>query len=279
MTEHVTPGFQDVDAQADPGGFVVAMDETAQWAAVRHLRAWERVSLALRPGERVLDVGCGQGGAAMVLAPDVAPDGVVVGIDRSEEMLAAGRRVAAAAGVTGLELRQGDALAIDEPDASFDAARCERTFQWLDDQPRAMAELVRVLRPGGRVVVTDTDWRTFAADHPDPEAFDAYLGAMQAMRGPASAAGGTLRRLALDAGLEDVAVEVAAHVWDRWDPETEPGPAGFPPIGPVIARLVEQGLIDDDLARRFVEGAEASARADRLFMTVTMVAVYGRKPG
>ena len=279
MTERVAKGFTDVDAQEDPGRFVAAMDVTSQWPAVRHLRAWERVRLALQPGERLLDVGCGHGAAAMALAGDLQPGGEVVGVDRSDEMLSAGRQAAATAGVEGVTFRSGDALALDEPDASFDAARSERTFQWLDDPAQAMTELVRVVRPGGRVAVADTDWRTFAADHPDAEAFDAYLGAMQAMRGPASAAGGTLRRLALDAGLEDVAVEVAAHVWDRWDPDTEPGPAGFPPIGPVVARLVEQGLIDADLARRFIEGAEASARADRLFMTVTMVAVYGRKPG
>jgi ubiquinone/menaquinone biosynthesis C-methylase UbiE len=277
MTERVAKGFSDVDAQEEPGRFVAAMDVTSQWPAVRHLRAWERVQLALQPGERLLDVGCGHGAAAMALAGDLQPGGEVVGIDRSDEMLSAGRQAAATADVEGMTFRSGDALALDEPDASFDAARSERTFQWLDDLPKAMAELVRVVRSGGRVVVTDTDWRTFSSDHGDVEAFDAFLGGMQAMRGPSAGAGGMLRRLALDAGLVDVAVEVATHVWDRWDPDTEPAPSGFPPLDVVTAQLVDVGLIDAGLARRYVDGARDAARRDRLFMTVTMVAVAGRK--
>ena len=279
MTERVAKGFTDVDAQEDPGRFVAAMDVTSQWPAVRHLRAWERVRLALQPGERLLDVGCGHGAAAMALAGDLQPGGEVVGVDRSDEMLSAGRQAAATAGVAGVAFRNGDALALDEPDASFDAARSERTFQWLDDPAQAMTELVRVVRPGGRVVVTDTDWRTFTSDHGDAEAFDAFIGGMHAMRGPSAGAGGMLRRLALDAGLVDVVVEVATHVWDRWDPDTEPAPAGFLPLDVVTVQLVDAGLIDAELARRYVDGARDAARRDRLFMTVTMVAVYGRKPG
>lgn len=279
MTEHGVIGFRDVDRHEDPAAFVSAMDVTATWPAVRHLRAWERAQLALQPGERLLDVGCGQGTAALALAGDVGPDGEVVAVDRSTEMLDAGRQTAAAAGVVGVTFRNGDALALDEPDASFDAARSERTFQWLDDPALAMAELVRVVRPGGRVVVTDTDWRTMAADHTDVEAYDAFVAGWRTMRGPSAAAGAMLRRLALDAGLVEVAVEAATHVWDRWDPDAEPSPPGFPPIDIVSGQLVEAGLLEPGLARRYLDGARDAARRDRFFMTVTMVAVAGRTPG
>lgn len=271
------PGFQDVDAQDDPARMVATMDATAGWPAVQHLRAWERRQLALQPGERLLDVGCGDAGAAVALAADLLPGGSVLGIDRSEEMLAAGRQRAEDNGLTCVELRTGDATALDEPDASFDAARSERTFQWLDDPAGAMAEMVRVVRPGGRLVVADSDWRTFAVDHPDSEALAAFLGAMSARRGEAAGVGGALRRLARDAGLVDVRTEVATHVWDAWDPDSGPA-AGFLPVRRVVAQLAEDGALDLELGRRFADGLEDAARRDRLFMTLTMVAVYGRRP-
>ena len=278
MSEESAPGFSDVDAQDDPARFVAAMDATARWPAVQHLRAWERQQLALRPDERLLDVGCGYGGAAAALSADLLPGGSVVGVDRSQEMIDAGRRMAEDSGLTCLELRTGDAAALDEPDASFDAARSERTFQWLDDPAGALAEMARVVRPGGRIVVTDSDWRTYAADHPDREALAAFLGAMSARRGEAAGVGGALRRLALDAGLVDIRTEVATHVWDAWDPDAEPAPAGFLPVRPVIEQLAADGALDLELGRRFADGIEDAARRDRLFMTLTMVAVYGRRP-
>ncbi len=58
----------------------------------------------------------------------------------------------------------GDACSLDEPDDSFDAVRSERTLQWLADPAAAVAEMVRVVRPGGRVSLIDTDWSTFTID-------------------------------------------------------------------------------------------------------------------
>lgn len=62
----------------------------------------------------------------------------------------------------------GDALALDEPDDSFDAARCERVLQWVSDPAAAVAELTRVVRPGGRICLIDTDWSTLRLDAGDP---------------------------------------------------------------------------------------------------------------
>ena len=85
-------GFTAVDAQPDATPLIAAMDATATFPAVRQLRAHERERLALRPGDRLLDVGCGLGDVAMALAPEVAPGGEVVGVDASEAMLDVARR-------------------------------------------------------------------------------------------------------------------------------------------------------------------------------------------
>jgi len=118
-------GYSRVDVQPDTALLIKGMEATAEWPAVRQLRAWERTHLALQAGERLLDVGCGFGDVAIALAADVAPSGAVIAIDASEAMLSAGRQRAAEADVS-VEFRIGDAWALPLPDGSVDACRCER---------------------------------------------------------------------------------------------------------------------------------------------------------
>ena len=84
-------GFTEVDRQDDPGLLVAGMEATAQWPAVKRLRSWERDRLKLESGDAVLDVGCGPGDVIAELAAFVEPDGRAVGLDASEQMLAAAR--------------------------------------------------------------------------------------------------------------------------------------------------------------------------------------------
>ena len=139
------------------------MDATAGWDATLRLRSWERAQLGLAHGERLLDVGCGRGEAALGLAQDLGEDGEVVGVDIAESMLRVARSNAAAAPCR-VRFTLGDACSLDEPDASFDAVRSERTLEWLAHPAAAVAEMVRVVRPGGRVSLIDTDWSTFTID-------------------------------------------------------------------------------------------------------------------
>jgi ubiquinone/menaquinone biosynthesis C-methylase UbiE len=269
-------GFTEVDAQPDVAYLLAAMDATATWPAVRHLRARERERLALAPGDRLLDVGCGLGDVAMALAPAVAPGGEVIGVDVSESMLAVARQRAAASGVA-VTFRTADALALDEPSASFDAVRSERVLQWLPDVEQAIREIVRVLRPGGRLSLIDTDWRTFAVDLDDVEAADAVMSAMTAFRGDGMRAGGRLLNLCREHGLADLECTAAAHVWTRWDPDTEPGPSGLFPIRTVVPQLVDAGLLDAGLATRFVDAAVDAGRRGRICFSLTMLGVTGRR--
>ena len=270
-------GFTTVDAQPEPAQLVTAMEETARWPAVRELRAWERARLALQPGEHLLDVGCGLADVAIGLSADVSPGGRVVAIDASDAMLDAARQRAAEAGAD-VGFRRGDALALDEPDASFDACRAERTLQWVTDVERAVAELVRVLRPGGRLSLIDTDWRTLTADLPDAEAADAVLQAVLTLRGPAVATGGRLLNLCRDAGLDDIEGICATHVWTEWDPDADPAPPGVFPLEMMIGQLVGKGLLEPEMGTRFLEQATDAARRDRFYMSLTMVGVSGRAP-
>ena len=110
------------------------------------------------PGERVLDLGCGPGLLAVAIAKRVGPRGTVHGVDVSADMLAlaAGREPPEGAAV--VELSQQAVTALDLPDDAFDAAVCTQVYEYVEDMPAALAEARRVLRPGGGLVVLDTDW-------------------------------------------------------------------------------------------------------------------------
>jgi SAM-dependent methyltransferase len=112
-----------------------------------------RALLALQPGERVLDIGSGPGFLGAEMAEEVGPDGRVVGVDPSESMLAMGRRLESR-----VEFVEGDALALPFADESFDAAVATQVYEYIADMPAALAEARRVLRPGGRLLILDTDW-------------------------------------------------------------------------------------------------------------------------
>ena len=123
-------------------------------------------ALALSNSERVLDIGAGPGLLAYDMAASVGPGGCVCGIDISEAMLAMSRQ--RCAGQTWVEFQTADATKLPYPDVSFDAAVSIQVYEYVADIPAALAELYRVLRPGGRAVILDTDYGSLVihTEHP-----------------------------------------------------------------------------------------------------------------
>lgn len=108
------------------------------------------VNVAPRPA--VLDVGCGTGINLIEIARALGPCKQLVGVDLSPGMLDVARRKAAAAGLDA-SFSVGDAESLDLPDASFDLVVCNSAYHWFPDRARAIAELTRVLRPGGQLLL------------------------------------------------------------------------------------------------------------------------------
>jgi SAM-dependent methyltransferase len=126
--------------------------------------------LGITPGERVLDIGCGSGAVTRTLARRVAPGGRAVGMDASAALLEVARELANKAGLGAtIEFKEGDCRALPFPDASFDAVVAATTLSHVPDPARALAEMVRVTRPGGRVGVFDVDGDLTLFAHPDRE--------------------------------------------------------------------------------------------------------------
>lgn len=109
----------------------------------------------LREGETVLDLGSGGGGDVLLSARRVGPTGRAYGLDMTDEMLELARRNAAAAGATNVEFRRGKIEDIPLPDASVDVVISNCVINLSADKPAVFAQVHRVLRPGGRVGVTD----------------------------------------------------------------------------------------------------------------------------
>jgi arsenite methyltransferase len=112
--------------------------------------------LAVQEGERVLDIGSGPGFLVASLADAVGPTGAVHGLDQSVPMNAVARDGVGARPWVGIDV--GDALELPYPDGAFDAATATQVYEYVADMPRALAELRRVLRMGGRALILDTDW-------------------------------------------------------------------------------------------------------------------------
>lgn len=109
----------------------------------------------LQPGEVVLDLGCGGGIDTILAAHAVAPGGRSIGLDMLPEMLEVAARHAAEAGVANVEWMLGEMEAIPLPEASVDVVFSNGVINLSPRKSRAFAEIYRVLRPGGRMVVAD----------------------------------------------------------------------------------------------------------------------------
>jgi len=153
-----------------PKGYVDPeyLELTARLVNQAKLKSYTQLRLA--EGSRVLDVGCGAGIDTLALARLVGPSGWVAGIDYDEQMIAEADRRARSAGVsTWTQHQKADASSLPFENEEFHASRSERMFQHLQNPESALREMIRVTRPGGRIVVLDTDWGSMSVDSNETE--------------------------------------------------------------------------------------------------------------
>src|SRR5258706_4543484 len=159
-------------------------------------------ALELREGERVLDIGSGPGLLANEMAALVGPNGRACGIDISEDMLAMSRKRCADKPST--KFKKSDATNLPYPHARFDAAVSTQVYEYVSDIPQALAELYRVIRPGGRVVVLDTDYDSLVIYTESQARMERVLSAWNALVNNHPGAGGSLAVRLAAAAAPDV---------------------------------------------------------------------------
>ncbi len=225
-------------------------------------------------GCRVLDAGCGPGLDTVALAHIVGPAGKVMGVDFDAELLAEADARAQAAGVSRWTTHHhGDVTALPfEPDR-FDAARCERVLQHLPDPAKALSELIRVTKPGGWIVLADTDWSSLSADSPEVDVERRLARLVSEEYHVNGSAGRQLPRLMHAQGLTHVAVE--------------PMPVCTTSLAEmrVIVQMdaveqiaVERGVITPDELRRWQTSLGHAAATGTFYAHYIIVVAAGKKP-
>jgi arsenite methyltransferase len=229
-------------------------------------------AIAVRPGERVLDVGCGPGFFVAELLDGVGKQGWVTGVDMEPTMLAvAGKRTEGHANVA---FYKSEATSLPLPDSMFDAAISVQVLEYVQDVSAALAEMHRALRPGGRVLIWDIDWATVSWRSADAGRMQRMLDAWgRHLAHPALPR--ALAPLLRDAGFVDVTMRGHTFATNELDPETHGG--AITPL--VVQYAVEQGGMDTAAAAAWRAEQDQLAAKGAFYFACIQFCFTARKPG
>ncbi len=250
-------------------GYVQASSRLIQQAKQRSYAA-----MHIEPGNRVLDVGCGPATDTVQLGMMVGQRGLVIGVDQDPDQVAEANQRVAQLGLSGqIRHQEADALSLPFQTAEFDAVRCERLFQNLANPEQVLREMIRVTRPGGWIVVMDTDWGTISVDSPELE-IERRLVRVHAERCLRNGySGRQLYRFIKRQGLTDILIDVL--------------PTFIATLGVArqVMRLEETekealaaGIVSNEELQRWHSSLEQADAEGVFFLNGNMVLVAGVKP-
>ncbi len=269
--QNETSGFVDVDRAERPEQFVRYLDTLGALASTQAYKKEALALLDLRDGYRVLDVGCGTGEDVQALATMVRPGGRAVGVDKSATMIATARQRSEGKG-RHLRFLIADAYRLRFPDASFDACRADRVLQHLDDPRRALAEMIRVTRPGGRIVASEPDWGALVIDAPNQSVTQRVL-EVRRQRIAQPYIGRRLPAHFGELGLTQITVVPRIAVIERYDNAEE-----LFGLRETAAKARQDRLITAEEAEAWLASLASAACAGSFFVAFTIFSVKGCKP-
>jgi ubiquinone/menaquinone biosynthesis C-methylase UbiE len=218
----------------------------------------------LHAGMRVLDLGCGPGSITLGFAQAIAP-GEAVGVDLQPAQIAQAQALSVARGVTNARFEVADVYLLPFPDGSSDAVFAHAVLMHLREPVRALAEVRRVLRPGGIAAVRDSDWggRIHAPITPLLEQWYAITVRVRQRNGGDPFMGRHHRRLLLDAGFARAEASVSVASWTAGTPEATRRCASF--LNAQLHGFAQTALAEGWMDQTTVEAvsAELDAWAER----------------
>jgi ubiquinone/menaquinone biosynthesis C-methylase UbiE len=239
--------------------------------SIERLRVWALAAGAVQPGEVCLDLGSGTGTMTRRLAGFAGPEGRVLGVEPNGMLRAVAAERAAAVGAP-VEFVQGLATEIPLPDASVDLVWCERVLQHVPDPQAAVIEIARVLRPGGRALLLDSDHESRVESDIEPdvarEMLLAFLGQLANGR-----CARNLPRQAMAAGLiVDPDIGSSALVFGQAELENSQM------YRLAADQAVAEGRITPEQADEALRGQTEAARQGWAFSAITVFGFVCRKP-
>jgi ubiquinone/menaquinone biosynthesis C-methylase UbiE len=231
-----------------------------------------RGALGARPGDRVLDVGCGPGFYVTELLAVVGREGSVAGVDTSADMLAVAAK--RAEGHSNVQFHEADATSLPVPDASFERALCVQVLEYVRDVPAALREMHRALRPGGRVLVWDVDWATVSWHAIDQRLTRRMLAAWDKHLTHPSLPQ-TLAAQLRNVGFEDVRMDARAFATTELIPDAYGGS-----LVPLLEQYVtEQGGMGQEEAKAWADEQRELGDRGEFFCTVTQFCFTATRRG
>jgi len=243
----------------------------AEMVARYKQRTYELMHLA--PGHRVLDVGCGPGTDSVALAQIVGSTGRVVGIDARQSSITIADQKAREAGVGAWVMHHhADATTLTFESNYFDSSRSERVFQHLVNPQQVLAEMVRVTKPGGWVVILDTDWSTMSIETDEID-IEQRLKRFHVEHGFANGyAGRQSYRLFRQQQFTDIQLEMAPTYVTDYRIARQGGLLDETEPAAVSAGIITQSELDS-----WHQSLEQAASEGRFFSSIHQVMIAGRK--
>ncbi|MCW3036895.1 MAG: hypothetical protein JWM17_2207 [Actinobacteria bacterium] len=268
---------------ADPFIAVEGWDEATaqQWAEVLELRATNPSQIQLRadliaaawlkPGDTVVEVGCGTGITLVDLTVAVGPGGRTLGFEPQPLFAELARRRLGERGLERASVEIGTAEAIPLGDATVDAAVAQTVLVHVPGAAAALAEMCRVVRPGGRVASIDQDGDALVIDHPDKALTRRLVVFSSDQRFADGWTGRRLPRMFRTAGLGDVTVTMRCHL------ETEPGNFLHVMALRLAENALEAGVITEAEWRSWTAGLAELAESGSFFASSNYYVCSGLK--
>lgn len=266
-------GFAAVDGADDARSFVTYLDLIHSLPFFRECKRRSYRSLGIRPGVSVLEIGCGNGVDAAVLADMAGPESRVIGIDVSSTMLTSARNRGSDSSAPQPEYLLCDATQLAFPGKTFDAVRADRVLQHTKGPAAVLREMARVTRPTGRIAVFEPDWETFAL-WPGEHGITRNILNLWCDRIPSGWVGRSLYGIFRAAGLSDVAVEpmnlvltdlpLARKIFD---------------LETTVSLAVQAGVVSSREAREWAEEQVRADTAGQFFSSLTFYLVTGTRQG